>query len=287
MNPLDYLNQQNELIRDINSILKKFRIKERISLQDITITANGVTDGIKQIAKLSDAVTNFLWPSISTETVYHYTSKEVAEKILNSGIFRLTNIGKRYNEGEITTFYITHKLSGYMGTNEDGIPNDKDLVENTYYASFTSTKLTTKQEEYFWTNFASYEGVRLKMEIKAINQNFRKIYYEQTNGKQIPLLMELGNLVADKYKRKFTLKRISTLCAFYLSGADYGKENEYRLLHRVWDNSGLQPKTDEKFSYLELPLNCMTECGYELKVVEVHAKEEINMPTSYVFSKRT
>lgn len=286
MNPLEYLIEQQQLVKDINLILKKFRINETIFLQDLTITANGVSDAIKPIPKLSDAVINFLWPSITTETVYHYTTKAKAEKILNSGIFRLTNIGIRYNEGEITTFYNTHNLTGYMGVDKYGIPNDKELVDNTFYASFTSSKLTAAQEEVFWRRFASYEGVRLKIEVKAINQNFRKIYYEQTKGKQIRLLNELGNLVVNKYKRKFTLKHISTLCSFYLSGADYGIENEYRLLHRVWDKSGLQPKTDEKYSYLELPLNLMTECGYELKVVEVHARENLNIPSSYALSKR-
>lgn len=287
MNPLELLNEQEELVKDVNLILKKFKINETIFLDDVTITENGVTDAVKSPAKLSEAITNFLWPSISFATVYHYTTKDKAEKILNSEIFRLTNIGIRRTEGEISTFYNTHNLKGYMGADKDGLLNDRELFNNTFYASFTDTNLTTKEEECFWNRFASYQGVRLKLEIKAKNQNFRKIYYEQIKNKQIPLLLQLTNLIQDKYKRKFTLKGISRLCSFYLSGDDYGVENEYRVLHRVWDSSGLQPKTDEKYSYIELPLNCMTDCGYELKIVEVFSKEEVKMPSNYALTKRT
>jgi hypothetical protein len=37
MNPLESLNEQKYLVKDINLILKKFGIKETISLQDICI----------------------------------------------------------------------------------------------------------------------------------------------------------------------------------------------------------------------------------------------------------
>lgn len=286
MNPLDSITEQIELIKDINAILKKYQINETILLQDITITDNGVNDLIKQTAKLSDAITNFLWPSVHFSSVYHYTSKDNAEKILNTDIFRLTNIAKRYREGEITTFCNTHQLSGYLGLNKNGIQNDKELIENTFYASFTDTNLTVNEEEYFWRQFASNGGVRLRINITAKNDNFRKIYYEQVKGKQIPLLLDLSSLINQKYKRKFTLKGISRLCSFYLSGDDYGMEREYRLLHRVWDHSGPQPKTDGYYSYIELPLNTMAVCGYEMKVVEVQSDESLDIPSTYIFSKR-
>ncbi|HWR31759.1 MAG TPA: hypothetical protein VN631_18230 [Negativicutes bacterium] len=277
----------NDLVADINNVLTKCGVAEKISLSDITITKKTVSDLVKPNAKLSDAITNFLWPSITSATVYHYTSREAAESILNSGIFRLNNIANRYTDGEILTFCETHDLKGYLEKDVNGDPKYRYLImPNTFYASFTDVSLTEEQEEYFWRNFAACDGVRLKIEITAANPNFRKMRYEQTTGKPICLLSNLTRCIRAKYSREFILKGISRLCSFYLSGKDYGIENEYRALYRVWEGFGPQPKTDGALSYIELPLNSMSECGYQLTISEVHAKEQPKMPSSYIFSKR-
>ena len=287
MTHLEEIKTMNALVKDINDILSNYGISEEILLSDITVTEKTVSDLVKPNAKLSDAITNFLWPSFASACVYHYTSRDAAEKILNTGIFRLTNIAKRFCDGEIATFCKTHQLNGYLEQDGSGNPRYKHLImPNTFYASFTDVNLTTDQEEYFWRQFAACDGVRLKIDITASNPNFRKIYYEQIKGKQIGLLLDLTSQIRKKYKREFILKGISRLCSFYLSGKDYGIENEYRALYRVWEGFGPQPKTDETNSYIELPLNAMSECGYELKVIEVHANEEPNMPNTYAFSKR-
>ena len=288
MTPLEKIKQMNDLVEDINKILKKNEIQEQIALCDITITEKTVSDLVKQNAKLSDAIINFLWPSIACASVYHYTSKSSAESILNTGIFRFTNIGKRYNEGEIKTFCETHDLKGYLEKDENGDPKYKYLImPNTFYASFTDVSLTKAQEEYFWRNFAACDGVRLEIEIMASNPNFRKIYYEKVKEKPIQVLSELIKCIREKYSREFILKGISRLCSFYLSGEDYGIEDEYRALYRTWEIFGPQPKNDAALSYIELPLNVMSECGYHLKIVEVHAKARPDIPNLYKFSRRS
>lgn len=146
--------------------------------------------------------------------------------------------------------------------------------------------MTAKEEQYFWNAFASDDGVRLKIDIKAINPNFRKMLYEQKRGKPIGVLSDLVKCVREKYHREFILKGISRLCSFYLSGEDYGREKEYRLLYRVWDGFGPQPKGTAKSSYIELPIGAMSECGYQLDIAEVHAIRKPNMPNSYKFSQR-
>lgn len=287
MTPLEEIKKMNSLIKDINKVLKNNGVSEVILLSDITVTEKTVSDLVIPNAKLSNAITNFLWPSIASASVYHYTSKAAAESILNTNTFRLNNIAKRYHEGEIVTFCETHGLKGYLEEDGNGDPRYKHLImPNTFYASFTDVSLTKNQEEYFWKEFAIYDGVRLKIEITASNPNFRKLQYEQTKGKPIQLLSELTNCIQDKYSREFILKGISRLCSFYLSGKDYGIESEYRALYRVWEGFGPQPKNDGAHSYIELPLNTMSECGYQLKIVEVHAKEKPKMPNSYTFSKR-
>ena len=287
MTPLEKIEQMNDLVKDINQILNNNGVQEKITLSDITITGKTVSDLVKQNAKLSDTITNFLWPSITSASVYHYTSKKAAESILTTGIFRLNNIANRYSDGEIVTFCKTHDLKGYLEKDENNEPKYKHLImPNTFYSSFTDVSLTEDQEEYFWRNFAACDGVRLKIEITASNPNFRKLHYEQTKGEPIQLLSELTKCIREKYNREFILKGISRLCSFYLSGKDYGIENEYRALYRVWEGFGPQPKNDGAHSYIELPLNEMSDCGYRLNIVEVHANSKPNMPSSYVFSKR-
>lgn len=287
MTPIETMNVMTALVNDINNTLADCGITEQISLADITVTDKTVSDLVKLNPKLSDAITNFLWPSIDFATVYHYTSRISAENILKSQIFRLNNIAKRYTEGEIRTFCITHNLQGYLEDDENGDPKYKHLImPNTFYASFTDTALSTKQEEYFWKTFASCDGVRLKLEITASNPDFRKMRYEQVEGKPIPVLSKLISCVREKHSREFIIKGISRLCAFYLSGKDYGRENEYRALYRVWEGFGPQAKEDGARSYIELPLKTMSDCGYKLTITEVHAIEKPNMPDCYRFSKR-
>lgn len=279
--------ESQALVKDINDILSSYRISQRISIHDLTITEKTVSDLVKLTAKLSDAITNHLWPSVDSATVYHYTSRSAAESILNKNEFRLHSILKRCSDGEVSTFCRTHDLDGYLANDARGEPVYKSLLmPNTFYASFTETNLTKKIEEYFWRNFAQCDGVRLTINIVASNPNLRKIRYEYKSGQPIALLSELTELVKTKYKRSFILKGISRLCSFYLSGKDYGIENELRLLYRSWDGFGPQPVMEQPYPYIVLPLGSMSEAGYKIEVVETQAIERLNIPSSCKFTRR-
>lgn len=287
MTHLEHLREIKSLITDINAVLSKHGIDQTINLSDITITDKTVSDLVKPDAKLSNAITNHLWPSIPSASVYHFTSKDAAESILNSNTFRLTNIAKRFNEGEIETFCKTHDLKGYLEIDSGGVPKYRYLImPNTYYASFTDTNLTDEQEQYFCSTFATSDGVRLRIDITATNPNFRKMRYEQKSGHPIGVLNDLVKCAREHHNRELILKGISRLCSFYLSGKDYGIENEYRALYRVWEGFGPQPIGTGEKSYIELLLGTMSECGYQLDITEVHSITKPNMPSSYVFSSR-
>lgn len=275
------------LVHDINTVLSQHGVDKTITLSDITVTDKTVSDLFKPNAPLSEAITNHLWPSISSEVVYHYTSKQAAEAILNSGTFRLTNIEKRYGEGEIETFCKTHNLSGYLDSTRNGAPRYKSLLmPNIYYASFTGSDLTPVREDYLWRTFATHDGVRLKLKITATNPNFRRIKYEAKANMPIPLISNLVNIVRQNHGREFILTGLSRLCSFYLSGHDYGIENELRMLHRTWEGVGLQPIGQGPGSYIELPIGAMSECGYRIDVLEVQSRTRPFMPSSFIFSSR-
>lgn len=277
----------NEIVADINAILSKHGIHEVLQLQDITVTDKTVSDMAKPCPKLSNAITDHLWPSVRTATVYHYTSREAAESILSTGVFRLTNIEKRLNDGEIVTFCQTHGLSGYLETDQDGLPRYRTLLmPQLFYASFTETNLPPDDEECFWRNFAASDGVRLTINITANNPNFRKIVYEPKPGVPIPLLTDLISILRYKHSREFVLQGISRLCSFYLCGQSYSREKEYRALFKTWPGIGPQPVGKGSSSHLEIPLNQMTDSGYEFHITEVHASTQPSMPSNYTFSQR-
>src|SRR5690349_15879476 len=126
-----------EIVDDINCVLAKHAIRERISLEDISITERIVSDLIMSEPQLSGAIVNHLWPSVADAEVYHYTSRSAAQSIFSERLFRLTNIGKRISEGEIRTFCETHDLRGYLMPDTKGRALYLDLLApNTFYASF-------------------------------------------------------------------------------------------------------------------------------------------------------
>ncbi|UXZ38351.1 hypothetical protein K6V71_17285 [Cupriavidus gilardii] len=128
----------NAIVTDINAILSK-----AMQLRDLTVTDKTVSDMAKPCPRLSNAITGHLWPSVSSATVYHYTSREAAESILSTRIFRLTNIEKRLNDGEIVTFCQTHGLRGYLEPDASGAPTYRALLlPQLFYASFTEASLS-------------------------------------------------------------------------------------------------------------------------------------------------
>lgn len=287
MTPLEQLDFNLRLTEEINSILERNGVKQRITPNDVTVTEKSVVDLFKSPAILSDAITQHLWPSVESATVYHYTSTESAESILNSGIFRLHSILKRSDEGEVSKFCDTHKLKGYLESDKNGEPVYKSLLmPSMFYASFTRTNIKPDREEVMWRRFASCGGVRLKLSIAASNPNLREVMYEAIAGTPIPLLYDLSNVIQNNYHKSFVLKGISRLCAFYLAGQDYGVEQELRMLYKVQPGYGPQPLGAGRGQYVELPIGVMSDCGYRLEVLEVHASARPNMPSKYQFSPR-
>lgn len=285
MNPLEAIAMRQGVVTDINDVLSKHKIRETISLDDITITSNLVH--LKE--KPSELIVDSLWPSISSATVFHFTSAEVAEKILNSGMLRLTNIAKRISEDEIVAFCKSHGLDGYLDEDSNGVPVYKtDLVPGLFYASFTDTTLSEEEQKYFWNEFGNGDGVRLKIQVTARNPNFRKIHYEKNEGKPIALLDDLNKCIQKRCGRRYLLQGVSRLCAFYLPGKKYKRENEYRALFKVFkDVVGPDLKTEKGISFIEVPLNeDHQKTGYKFEVIEVFANDRPNMPDSYTFAKR-
>ena len=279
------VKMRQDLIESINKILMKYGVTGRISTEDLVITDSLVTDSSEE--KLSDLIVSSVWPSVHSATVYHYTQKIFAVSILNTGIFRLSNIEKRYHEHEMAAFCKAHNLTGYLHKDDDGNPAyRKLLMPNTFYASFTNSNISPEEEKRFWQDFAGSDGARLKIQIEAVNPNLRPIYYESNKGRPISLFNDIRECVKKHTGLNFMLRGISRLCAFYLPGSDYAHEKELRAYYKTYDGWGVQPKGSGADSYLEIPLGIENESGYKINILEVQARERLDIPSNYTFSKR-
>ncbi|WP_337170172.1 hypothetical protein [Gemmatimonas aurantiaca] len=267
----------------ISDVLAAHGIHENITWEDIAVTPKVVTDGVGSMQKISSAIIGKLWPSVRQAQVYHYTSEKAAEEILSSQRFRLANIGKRITEGEIETFCVSHGLTGYLEAT-NGAPLYRTLIEpNTYFACFTDINVDEDEERSFWQSFGP---VRLRFTISAQNPDFRRVYYEPVPQEPIPVLRDLVARVRNDFEREFILRRLSSICSFYLSGARFAWEKETRILWRVWDGSPCRPVGTGPNSYVELELGSMSPCGFELSIVEVCSADPVAVPDGVKFVRR-
>jgi hypothetical protein len=269
------------IVKDLNNIFESHQIPLGLKFEDLTITENTVSDSTHGTSLLSDAIINNIWGNIRSAEVFHYTNKIKTESILSSGKFRLYNLSKRFGEGEINTFCISHDLQGYLEKDDEGTPTYKKLLMNDMYtASFSGVEKNSQEEKYLKNEFASYQGVRLKLKVTAANQDFRKIVYEKNEGKPLSLLNEITTAVKTKYGRSFILNGISRLCAFYLSSS-FKLENEYRILFKYQQSCGVDIKNDGTHNYVELPLNTMNSTGYMIEILEIETNESLTIPDNF------
>lgn len=286
MNVIERVKEQQGLVADINTILVKYGITHRVRLKDITITDKIVSDVVIHDSPLSEAIIDHVWPRIQQETVFHYTTSDVAQRIADSGVFRLYCLLKRYTESEVIEFCQVHDLKGYL-EQENGVPKYRQMIlPNTFYASFTSTLLDEDEERYFWKEFGKGAGARLTIRIASRNPNFRRIVYGGADQKPIPVLRELSETILTKYRRHFILAGISRLCSFYLP-ATYSKEFERRAVFRVWQGGGVSPSSDGSHEYVEVPFGQMHGTGFQLELIEIQSDDNLSVSPGIRLSRRS
>lgn len=265
---------QRNITSELNYVLIKFNIginaQNNFVITEKTLFLN---------KELSNAINNYIWPPVKERDVYHYTSH--AQSILTSQRFRLNCIAKNYTSDEVQTFCNTHLMEEWL--KDDSYKED---MVNTYIGCFANLNITLEEESKLWRNFAANDGVRLKFRITSINEDFRKIKYEELPAKQIEILQQL-NSIAQKYSLKLLRQRLTTLSAFYLPAKKYGYENEYRISYRVWSSSNIQTLGVGADSYIELPINQDTAIGFRLDLLEYYANSKPEaLPAGCVYSSR-
>lgn len=294
MNPLERISEKRKVLEDISYsigvILNTHKINYKPNCGDI----KALSKTLLFSTELSNIIKNFIWLNISQQiTVFHFTSEEKAESIINSQIFRLGSICKRFSEHEVETFCLSHGLCGWLEIDTNGEKCYKNDMKNTYYGSFADGGLTEKQQQPLWNRFAQNGGVRLTFKITpststdiSTDINFKKIYYESAPDKPIKILDAFQKL-AEKHKLKLVLRGQSTLSAFYLPASNYEVEHEYRILIRKWDECIPVSSDANSNTWIDIPINSNTKYNLRLDLIDYHAcKTPANLPNNCTYSSR-
>jgi hypothetical protein len=268
---------------EINRILAQHGVAGKIGEEDLVVTDNIVWDTSEE--RLSKAIAQHIWPSLSSDEVFHFTTAATAEAIERTGLFRLYNLERRHHEDEIEAFCQAHGFDGYLALDANGIPlYRRELMPQMFFASFASQYVDEDSERNLWSTFGN-EGARLKLRISARNPDFRRIRYAGTQP-QIPLLRDINTLVETNYHRRFILRGIARLCAFYLP-SEYGIEDEKRILFKKWDGFGPDVQWDGNWTYVNVPLGVDSATGYTIDILEIHSDSALDLRDKSLLTRRT
>jgi hypothetical protein len=223
----------NELVDFVNSILAKYEVTDTISKEHIRFYADFIGNIIKvSDKKLSHLIFDKYFPIPAGETYYHYTSFNASKSIIGSKKLRLSNLKRRFQHGEFSTFYEEHGMDGYKtGGTVMGVDcSENAIMSEIYFLSLTGSGYGFDTNS-LWPDFGENgDGVRLEFKVTPKTSDFREVFYSTHKDKNcIPLLKELFTEIKSKYDVPFNFTYSSKIGAFYIRGR-YQNENEFRFI---------------------------------------------------------
>ena len=132
-----------ELVDFVNSIFAKYEITDRITTQHIRFNADFIGNIIKvDDKKLSQIIFDKYFPNPNRQSYYHYTSFGAFKSIIQNKKLRLSNLNKRFSDGEFSTFYEEHGIDGYKkGGVTLGVDfSEKEIMSKIYFISLTGNQ---------------------------------------------------------------------------------------------------------------------------------------------------
>lgn len=258
-------NEIANLIKLVNDSLAKHKVADTISHSHIRFYAAFIGNIIPPIKdkKLSHLIFDTYFPTPALQSYYHFTSFNAAKNIISTKKLRLSNLRKRFKDGEYSEFYSDHGMDSYKtGGTVLGINfSEKSIMSEIFFLSLSSSGIDYSGQTK-WADFGEGgEGIRLEFKVTAKHNDFREVYYSlHRNQNCIPLLKDLFTEIKDTYGVPFNFTYSSKIGAFYIKG-QFQNEHEYRfLIKRTSDDYNacyLQPTvTDhaENIAYIEIPL---------------------------------
>lgn len=262
---LPSLNAKLELGRQAKKILESFGLVVQNEPYDFVTNSKIISDPTYSSA-ISDQILDRMFPKSDPCEALHYTSEATLHSILSSKQLWLAWVQKNIDAAEYTTFAKEHGYSGCFETDHEGKKIYEQITREMYYVSFTPTAIP--DNDGLWQIFGRNEhSLRFRIEPRPLAQ-FRRIRYQDG---QPTLLKAIDTALQDKVQRVFLPRRISQLCAFYLTAVLKG-EDELRLLIP-------NPPTDRKFehlgeSYIAVPIGTDNDvCRLDLLEVYCGSKD--------------
>lgn len=251
-----------ELVDFVNSIFAKYQISDRITNKHIRFNAEFIGNIIKvDDKKLSQIIFDKYFPKPTRQSYYHYTSYEAFKSILENKKLRLSNLNKRFNNGEFSTFYDEHGMDGYKkGGVTLGIDySERAIMSKIYFLSLTGSGYNFGDNS-LWRDFGKDgDGVRLEFKVTPKTLDFREIFYSTPKvDNSLPMLKELFTEVKAKFGLPFNFTFSSKIGAYYIKG-EFQNENEFRFIIKTtaddYNASGIQSVTvneEQAIEYIEV-----------------------------------
>jgi hypothetical protein len=237
MTRLPSLNPKLELGHQAKEILESFGIDVPIAPYDFITDAKLVSDPSTSSA-ISDQILDRMFPRSDPCEALHYTGATTLQSIVSGKQLWLAWVQKNIDCDEYTTFADDHGYSGYFQIDPKGKHVYEHITRSMYYASFTPAAMPNNDD--LWQTFGNDEHcLRFRIEPRPVAQ-FRRMQYQDGHP---TLLKEIDAAFRARVQRIFLPRRISQLCAFYLTQSFKG-EDELRLLipnpppERTFDHAG-------------------------------------------------
>lgn len=261
---LQNANELDKLVELVNDTLAEFQIADRIDKTHIRFYGDFIGNILPPVLdkKLSHIIFEHSFPKPNLKQYYHFTNYNAALSILGSGKLRLSNLRRRFKDGEFEEFYSHHGITGYKSDRTTfGISySEKDIMSEIFFLSLSGMAIDMAGDNK-WELFGdSGAGCRLTIEVEPKHNDFREVYYSKGHTKAILLVKVLSDRIEARYQKPFNFSYISKIGAFYIKG-DFKNEDEYRFLIKTTSDeygaAHLKPivtDAQEKIAYLELAL---------------------------------
>ena len=107
---LQNANELDKLVELVNDTLAEFQIADRIDKTHIRFYGDFIGNILPPVLdkKLSHIIFEHSFPKPNLKQYYHFTNYNAALSILGSGKLRLSNLRRRFKDGEFEEFYSHH-----------------------------------------------------------------------------------------------------------------------------------------------------------------------------------
>jgi hypothetical protein len=271
---VEHLPYNLEWLPDFNVLLQSLDIDACVSGDELIILNKVIFEKDQQTPRLSEAILNSLWKPIDRAVVFHYTKLGKARSILTEQGLRLHTLLRRLKESEITTF----RDFFYPLPSGQSRPDPKSFADSYFYASFSDTTISLREDHDLWDEFAGNAGVRFTFVIETATQGLRRMVYPGNTATSVrDKMTAIRNFIRERADgRDFHFIGSGTSAAFYLPD-DYDWENEYRIVTRNPSAHEIVRGATPDQAYILQPFGSHMPSGFNIQLIEIVTDSDLEV----------